>query len=120
MPHLETPDELADFLADQVGVYGAHEDGVCTEQRPCRPCYVSELTARIRQSVKNEALLGSMAPEPLCHWCETRHTGERKGPDGRYCPGPLLAPDPSWAGEGPELTTGEQLTQLQRIRSRRP
>jgi hypothetical protein len=34
---------------------------------------------------------------PFCHWCEHRHAGERKGADGKYCPGPLLEPDSSWS-----------------------
>lgn len=33
--------------------------------------------------------------EPFCHWCETNHQAEREA-DGKYCPGPLLQPDPSW------------------------
>jgi hypothetical protein len=35
---------------------------------------------------------------PYCHWCSTHHSGERKGQDdGKYCPGPLLEPHPSWS-----------------------
>ena len=34
--------------------------------------------------------------DPYCHWCDTRHVGERKGPDGRYCPGPLLERPEEW------------------------
>jgi hypothetical protein len=64
MPHLETPAELADHLADQVGVYGAHEDETCTEQRPCRPCYVTDLTERIRAAVQNETMLVAMEQMP--------------------------------------------------------
>lgn len=33
---------------------------------------------------------------PFCHWCDTQHTGERKGPDGRYCPGPLTERPEEW------------------------
>lgn len=32
---------------------------------------------------------------PFCHWCETRHRGERKVP-GRTCPGPLIERPPEW------------------------
>lgn len=64
LPHLETPDELADHIADQVGIYGAHEDESCTEQRPCRPCYVLDLTERIRAAVQNENLLVAMEQMP--------------------------------------------------------
>jgi len=55
MPHLETPDELADSLADKLGVYGVHDD-LCSVD-PCRVCFVSEMTQRIRDAVANEVRL---------------------------------------------------------------
>jgi hypothetical protein len=54
MPYLETPDELAEFLANQLGIYGAHEDGEANE---CRCCFVAGVKERIRNAVKNEKLL---------------------------------------------------------------
>lgn len=54
MPNLETPEELADEIADLVGIYGGHEDG---ESKTCRVCFVSGFADRIRQSVKNEERL---------------------------------------------------------------
>lgn len=55
MPYLETPAELAEWVADQVGVYG----GGCGEQVPCncRCCFVAELTQRIRDARDNEIFL---------------------------------------------------------------
>lgn len=32
---------------------------------------------------------------PFCFWCKNRHAGERRK-NGKYCPGPLLEPNPSW------------------------
>jgi hypothetical protein len=65
MPYLETPDELADALADLLGVYGAHEDETCTDKRPCRPCFTAGMADRIRRSVANEQLVGpAMEPQP--------------------------------------------------------
>jgi len=64
MPYLETPDELADHLADLLGIYGAHGDQ-CTEQKPCRVCWVPGMTERIRSSVLNEQrLVGHPADGP--------------------------------------------------------
>lgn len=64
MPHVETPAELADWLADQMGVYGACPEGNHDAESPhCRPCFVSEITTRIRQAVANEKLLAG-AQEP--------------------------------------------------------
>lgn len=60
MPNLETPDELADHIADLAGIYGAHgeeETSTCTDAKPCRVCFVSGMTDRIREAVRNEALL---------------------------------------------------------------
>ena len=51
MPHLETPAELAEWLADQCYIYETDDDG----ER--RPHWVSDVTERIRESVKNEQLL---------------------------------------------------------------
>lgn len=47
MPNLETPEELAEKIADWLGVYGAHGDesnpeGItCTDEKPCRACFVA-------------------------------------------------------------------------------
>jgi hypothetical protein len=63
MPELETPEELAEKIANWCGVYGAHgdqyePDGVrCTDEKPCRSCFVMDLTRRIREAVANEKLL---------------------------------------------------------------
>ena len=58
MPHRETPDELAEHLATLLGVYGAAEDH--KDDCECRVCFVSDMTARIRESVKNEALFNQL------------------------------------------------------------
>lgn len=60
MPFLENPDELADSIADLVGVYGAHgENDECPDdpRKTCRICFVSKIASRIRGSVENERLL---------------------------------------------------------------
>ena len=62
MPYIETPEELADHLADLLGIYedpkhpvspaGDHMDGC-----KCRMCWVSVVADRMRRAVKNEAIL---------------------------------------------------------------
>ncbi len=61
MVYLETPEELADKIADWCGVYGSHTDG---EKNPCRICFVDEVTERIRKSVENEAKLSQLPSTP--------------------------------------------------------
>lgn len=53
-PNLETPAELAEWLADQTNIYGVPDgsfdhDADC----PCRICWVIDVEARIRASVEN-------------------------------------------------------------------
>lgn len=60
MPYIETPDELADHIADLAGVYDgcdkANEGEIAEDCRDCncRVGFVFMLAERIRQSVKNE------------------------------------------------------------------
>ena len=65
MVHLETVEELAESLADAVGIYGCGEGGdngfadhpdTCN----CRICFVSDITERIKQAVKNDIFLANM------------------------------------------------------------
>jgi len=44
--------------------------------------------------------MDAVREDPFCHWCNTRHAGERRVPD-RYCPVPLLAPHHSWTKLSP-------------------
>jgi hypothetical protein len=44
---IETLDDIVEQLADEFGIYGADR----------RPCWVSGLTARIRETVETEAAL---------------------------------------------------------------
>ena len=61
MPYIETPDELAEWFADRIGLYGAHDEkcdgGLKTNM--CRVCWVPMIADRIRESVKNEAQVQS-------------------------------------------------------------
>lgn len=76
MPYIERVDELAEELADLIGIYGAHTEGtqcpdglrIWTEYpltrhraRPlagmCRVCFVSVMSIRIRCAVENEKKL---------------------------------------------------------------
>lgn len=54
MPHLETPDELADAVANWLDIYGAHSDD---ESKPCRVCFVFNFSDRVRMAVRNEQTL---------------------------------------------------------------
>lgn len=61
MPVIETPDELAEQIADWCGVYGVFTGNEGTENHPndckCRMCFVGMVENRIRQSVTNEHIL---------------------------------------------------------------
>lgn len=58
MPNLETPDELAEQIADWCGVYGAAEHkNDYPDTCKCRMCFIGEVVRRIRESVRNEQLL---------------------------------------------------------------
>lgn len=60
MPFFESVDELADSIADMLGVYGAHsKNEECSDsaRKMCRVCFVSVMSSRIRGSVENERLL---------------------------------------------------------------
>jgi hypothetical protein len=64
MPHIETPDDLAEAIADMAGVYGACKgDATQPCDGRCRPHFIGDMTERIRDSVANEKLLGR-APAP--------------------------------------------------------
>lgn len=88
MPYLETPDELADEIADI-----AEADGACsapdlercspdaTDRDSCRTCFVSAMAARIRNSVRNERLLNAGAKAMLVPAIGEAHKGE--GRDGQ-------------------------------------
>ena len=64
MPFIEAPDELAEWLADKVGVYGGHDekcDGPGAA-KVCRICWTEDVIVRIRASVKNESTTPSSTP----------------------------------------------------------
>jgi hypothetical protein len=58
MPYLENVDELAESLADAVGVWGAcrdeSPDGCHLWRAGCRVCWTMRIKARIRDAVQNE------------------------------------------------------------------
>lgn len=55
MPFIETPEDIAEELADTLGIYGAAKEH--NENCKCRVCFVVDMTDRIRQAVRNEHLL---------------------------------------------------------------
>lgn len=57
MPLIETPKDLAETIADMVGVYGHGPDGDHPGDCPCRICFVIEMAERIRASAENERRL---------------------------------------------------------------
>lgn len=59
MPYLETPEELADNIADLLGIYESppmvgNLDTDHPQDCKCRICFVTEMTDRIIDSVKNK------------------------------------------------------------------
>jgi len=63
MPILETPNELAEQIADWCGVYGGGPENGSDhpEKCKCRMCFCGMVEHRIRESVKNEHLLDALA-----------------------------------------------------------
>ena len=60
MVELETVDELAEELADMLGIYGDWpEFGDHPDDCKCRVCFVIRMEDRIRDSVENEEFLKS-------------------------------------------------------------
>lgn len=57
MPYLEDVDELAESLADAVGVWGGcpdTEQTSCTHEKFCRTCWIIMSTQRMRDAVHRE------------------------------------------------------------------
>ena len=60
MVEFETPSELADAIADMLGIYGnGPEFGDHPDDCKCRMCFVIRMEDRIRDSVENEEFLKS-------------------------------------------------------------
>jgi hypothetical protein len=53
---IETLQDVVEYLADQVGIYGAHDDEAC-EKKPCRVCWTGDVTERIWKAVRIEEQL---------------------------------------------------------------
>lgn len=53
---IETLEDIIESLADQLGVYGGHEEN---ETRECRICFASDLRARIERAVEIERKLNA-------------------------------------------------------------
>ena len=63
MPLIETPDELAEIIADWCGIYGNIPNGQHVGNCKCRLCFVIVVAARIRRSVENERILKAIADD---------------------------------------------------------
>jgi len=59
MPNLETPDELAEQVADWCMVYGGGPENGSDhpENCKCRMCFTGMVARRIREAVRNEQVL---------------------------------------------------------------
>ncbi len=54
MPFVEMPEELAEDLANDLGIYGVHGEDCEMGDKWCRMCWVSNMTNRIRQAGDRE------------------------------------------------------------------
>ena len=52
---IETLDDIIEALADKLYIYGAHDDS-CTDKRPCRVCWTSDLRDHIEAAIEIENL----------------------------------------------------------------
>ncbi len=57
MPYIETPNDLAEHIADLAGVYGTKADDDHPSDCSCRICFVIGMTERIRTAAENETFL---------------------------------------------------------------
>jgi hypothetical protein len=56
MPYIESVDELVEWIADKMCVYGVGPDDDHPDDCPCRICFVIGMKDRIREAVKNEQI----------------------------------------------------------------
>jgi len=93
MPMKETPDELAESVADMAGVYGAATapPGGHDDDCGCRLCFTVEMARRIRESVANEedradeplfSCSGTVAKMTQIHWRGLGEDAIAHGPAG--------------------------------------
>ena len=65
---IETLDDVIEYLANQAGVYGAHDDenDEACKRKPCRICWTEGVKLRIKEAVKIEEQLcrGAALMEP--------------------------------------------------------
>ena len=56
---IETLNDVVEYLADQAGIYGAHDDDndAACESKPCRVCWTSDVLDRIWHAVRIEQAL---------------------------------------------------------------
>ena len=50
----ESVDDVIEYLANQIGVYGCHQEG---EARTCRVCWTADVKDRLLTAVETERLL---------------------------------------------------------------
>lgn len=83
MPEIETPHELADDIANQIGVYCDHpEEGYADHEggNMCRIDFVIDMTNRIRKAAQHERQLEPKPENALHLRVEVVEAGE--DPDG--------------------------------------
>ncbi len=54
---IETLSDIVEEIANDVRVYGAHDENCGDGPRTCRCCYVASLTSRIKEAVRIEQIL---------------------------------------------------------------
>ena len=50
---IETLDDIIEQLANELGIYGAHDYEAC-DRRMCRSCWTASIRSRINQAVEIE------------------------------------------------------------------
>ena len=64
MPYLESVDDLAESLANLLGLYGScNSESEEDCPKDCRSCFVFSTKQRIREAVANERLLSQKGSE---------------------------------------------------------
>jgi hypothetical protein len=67
--NVETPEELAERVADWLGIYGCCDQEKCKDDSTCcRTQFVPDFADRVRDAVHNEAVLQTVELNP--------HTGQ--------------------------------------------
>jgi len=54
---IEIPEDVFEEIADRLGIWGAHDEERCGDNKPCRCCWMLHYAGRLREAIATEAYL---------------------------------------------------------------